>query len=974
MTSYSDFAPESSETLKLELQKQAVCEFLNDIENHFKFKKLLHSLQQVIRQNLYIPIQVTLERKYQHEVETFWGYGESEADIKHAWMLKRQYGIKGTELELQRPQVPWETEKKHHQRIMVLADPGMGKSALLRMEALSTARAERQKLLADEKSVDDVVFPLFIRLVDLDEKAESIIDAIPLIIQREYPKTWAGIEHLLQEKFRTGKCLLLLNALDEVPKKRRNHLSEKINQFAQTYPCPIICTSRIVGYGGAFLKGAKEVELVPFSQKQIEQYVEAWFKNAAGSIEDNSATASGLIQELQNKPQIRGLAQNSRLLYLLCSLYQEPEVTLPARRCQIYEKTVDYLLRKWTLHPTIQSEEKIQAKLRLLEELAYHFSCQGKELFSYQELVQQLDSYLRSDRVTSDFQNYTPEALLAELAREDGFFPQLSKDGDTYVFIHRITQDYLTASYLKRAIANNASQGMALVKQHVWDYDWHQPLSLLAGLLDNPIPLLETITREKDDIFSTLLLLAGRCIAECEEIAHPLITEIIDKIYQLWQSYPFAGFIESTVVALGQANSQMLYKLQQALKEKYYYKRKEFFAALVTALGQIGSPQAVETLIQILNQSPWYMRGEAAEALGRVGTPQAVNALIQALHDQESYVRGAAGEALGRIGTPQAIEALIQALHDPDSFVRGEAALALGQIGSSQALQGLIKVLNHKDTFVRWKATEACQIDTYQVVAALTRALNQPDRHIREEAAVLLGRIGTPQAVEALIPALQHWDRRIRERVAEALSRINSPQTLEALIPALYDSDSYVREEAAEALGRMGNPQVVEVLIPTLRDDNINLRKHAIAALGRIGGSEAAEALIPLLRQEDSTIRKHAVEALGQIGGASVVEALIPVLYDRDGAVRESAAVALSRIGTSETLETLLQRPKTDIYRPDIFPLIRMLAVRFSKENMPLIPVYPELIGPFGLLHRLWRRLVAHQPSVASGRSTEAQI
>jgi hypothetical protein len=159
MTSYSDFAPESSETLKLELQKQAVCEFLNDIENHFKFKKLLHSLQQVIRQNLYIPIQVTLERKYQHEVETFWGYGESEADIKHAWMLKRQYGIKGTELELQRPQVPWETEKKHHQRIMVLADPGMGKSALLRMEALSTARAERQKLLADEKSVDDVVFP-----------------------------------------------------------------------------------------------------------------------------------------------------------------------------------------------------------------------------------------------------------------------------------------------------------------------------------------------------------------------------------------------------------------------------------------------------------------------------------------------------------------------------------------------------------------------------------------------------------------------------------------------------------------------------------------------------------------------------------------------------------------------------------------------------------------------------------------------
>ncbi|HEY9832138.1 MAG TPA: HEAT repeat domain-containing protein, partial [Stenomitos sp.] len=593
-----------------------------------------------------------------------------------------------------------------------------------------------------------------------------------------------------------------------------------------------------------------------------------------------------------------------------------------------------------------------------LEELAYQFSREGKEIFSSAELLPKIGQCLKNRRIADEFKNYTPEALLAELSQEDGIIIKLSKEGDKYVFIHRITQDYLTVAYFKRVMQENPSQGMAFVKEHLWDYDWHQTLTLLAGLSEDPIPLLAVITQQKDDIFSTLLLLAGRCIAECEEISHPLITEIIDKIYSLWQSYPFAGFIESAVVALGQANSQMLQKLQQALDEKHFYTRKEFFAALVAALGQMGSPQAVELLIKALNQSPWYIRGEAAEALGRVGTPQAIKALIQALHDSESYVRGEAAEALGRIGDSQVVDALIKALHDSDSFVRGEAAMALGQIGTPQALEGLIKVLNHEDTWVRWEATGACRMDSPPVVAALAKALHQTDSHLREEAAVILGRIGTPQAVEALITALHHSDSHVRERVAEALSRISSPQALPALIPALHDSNSYVREQAAEALGRIGNPQMVEVLIPELYDEDRNVKKKAIEALGQIGGSQAAEALIPVLRQEDSTLRKQAVEALGQIGGSSVVEALTPVLHDKDAVVREQAAVALSRIGTGETLEQLLQLPPTDIYRPDIFPLLRTLAVRFSKENMPLIPVYPELIGSLGFLHRLWRKWV----------------
>ena len=114
-------------SLSEEEQKEAVCRFLEAIESNFKYDKLLHIPEQpIILKDQYIPIQVTLERKYTHAVETTWGYAESEAELKRAYALKR--------LEESQPtQVDWKEAKKQHQRIMVLADPGMGTSTLLRL-------------------------------------------------------------------------------------------------------------------------------------------------------------------------------------------------------------------------------------------------------------------------------------------------------------------------------------------------------------------------------------------------------------------------------------------------------------------------------------------------------------------------------------------------------------------------------------------------------------------------------------------------------------------------------------------------------------------------------------------------------------------------------------------------------------------------------------------------------------------------
>jgi predicted NACHT family NTPase len=55
-----------------------------------------------------------------------------------------------------------------------------------------------------------------------------------VLIQRDYSETATAVMELLREKLKVGKCILLLDALDEVPTEHRKRLVEKLNRFAQT--------------------------------------------------------------------------------------------------------------------------------------------------------------------------------------------------------------------------------------------------------------------------------------------------------------------------------------------------------------------------------------------------------------------------------------------------------------------------------------------------------------------------------------------------------------------------------------------------------------------------------------------------------------------------------------------------------------------------------------------------------------------
>jgi hypothetical protein len=756
--------------LGLEPHKNAVRRFLAALEDRFKYLRLFHG-PEIVLQDQYIPIQVSLEVARREVEDFFTRYAESDEE------LRRAYALKGMGEEQEKTQVDWTEAKKEHQRLMVLADPGMGKTTLLKQEVLTSVREQNQKLAQNAMTVTEVVLPIFLRLSELAEQSGELSEAIPTLIGRDYPSTARPIAALIRKKLEQGQCLLLLDALDEVPAVQRARLAERVERFARNAPGPIICTSRIVGYGG-FLPGLKEVEIVPFRQKQIEQYVETWFKNLARSakaklLQPNHrfgtpddlqpklrfGTPDDLIRELRNKPQIRGLAQNPLLLSLVCSLYQEEQLTLPARRVEVYAQAIKFMLTDWRRQRTGSqppSEWRITAKLRLLENLAYQFTCEEREVFPAEALYARIEGYLQGEQVPTLFKNTDSDALLRELTEEDGILQKLDWQGDNYLFLHRTFQEYFTASYL-----NHQPNGIALAREHFWDFDWHETLILFAGLRDDPLPFLQALVAEaeKDDIFASLLLLTGRCLAECGNPVQPAMAAVVDRIDRLWRSARYRDFTRSTVVALGQVNERLLTQVQQALHD-----------------------------------TDEKVRGKAARGLGEIGDAQAVAGLLVALHDADREVRGSAAQALGEIGDAQAVAGLLVALHDADERVRGSAAQALGAIGDTRAVAGLLAALHDADREVRWKAARALgAIENTQAVAGLLIALHDADYWVRRSVAQALEKIGDAQAVAGLFGALHDADEKVRGSAAEALGEIGDAQAVAGLLIALHDADEEVR-------------------------------------------------------------------------------------------------------------------------------------------------------------------------------------
>jgi hypothetical protein len=902
--------------LGVEPLHNAICGYLRAVEEQFSQVGLFHVAEPVDRPRHYIAVRLAVQRTLRSQAES------SRARVDEDSI--RAYATQQWEVAARADQITWVEAKERWRRVTVLADPGMGKSTLLREEARVVASRERHSIEQHEKAAANGVLPIYVRLADVAAETGDVPTAVLNVMRAQYGRSVVDvIETHVARELQQGGCVLLLDGLDEVALDDRKPLSKRLRQFARDASCPIYCTSRIAGYSGSLLDDMKELEILPLNWSQTTEFVKHRFSGIAAAVRSTGAAADGLVRALRQRPQLRGLAQNPLLLSVLCSLYEAGDGPLPTRRHEIYAAAVELMMKgSWRTERADQAVGVVLAKKRLLETLAFSFSAAGKQIFSYDDLFDRLCDYLPAS--PADLRTFTAGELITELSEGDGMLATVQTHGQKLVFLHRTIQEFFTASHVSRVMKGDVGAGTALVSPRFWDPEWHETLVLLAGLLDDATPLLDAIVAEEDDAFSTMLLLAGRCVAAAST-NNGTTADIRDKVTHCWLSSDFAivryGAAE-TLVEMMAAESEAADYVGCMTKPNV---SAEARYALAAALAGSGDDRAGEQILELLrSRKPRdaVLRDDLVLALGMLRIDKAVPWLLQEIQTERyDDTVWSPARALGMIGAPAVLPELLEkAPKIRANGSRRELFSAIARIGQDHAVPFLKGLMFEPET-------------DHGDLVSIAYALR--DIGDREMAASAAG-----QLADESIPWQLRW---LLTIVVERPPR-SAASVLERLL-ANPDVDRHVKIGAAAALASWTNTSGVEHLWQALGDPTVPLDwsypRSAHSAVetftGQIGRRiiRALQAVDPhrleaeVLRRLSASEREKQRELSDTLSVEQV--SLLNALkgYRSDRVAREMGAMLrkhINRVGDIH-LVILLDDMATEAMVPDIIEALRHCEV-----------------------------------------------
>jgi formylglycine-generating enzyme required for sulfatase activity len=540
----------------------------------------------------------------------------------------------------------WDAVRRFH-RFVVLGGPGAGKTTYLYHLAFMCAQRRRPE-------VQDHL-PIFIRFRELVRdlaQVKRLEDVFPQVLaEMNFPHA----ERFLERQLAQGRCLILLDGLDEVPAEDdHQRLIELVQEFAnrqvrepkegQSHNILVVSSRKYSYEHGQQLRGFAKTEVMEFDTPAIERFIYNWFGGEGELTKE-------LLAGLKGNPRFLELARNP-LLLLLIAYHYERERNLPRLRAELYQHCIRTRITQWnTIRGTHRGRFGENIKWRLLRELALYIFQEEKEgLLRRELLLEWLGAFAQNLRLPEDT---LPETLLDEVARTSGLIQEWAID--RYGFSHQTLQEYFAAEAVDR---QSDEQAAALLAEYLENPAWQEVILLYCGLADNTGPLLGRLMGQARQRRETgLWQLAGRCLAEgAQGIPEERRQEVVDKLVGLLREAegPLAADENEMVIAnLKEFASDLLLLQVQAL------------------LADSGS----QTLLLAERLLPDTASPELRQLLS-----QQLSSLASAENAAE---RQAAIAAMGRLGSDDAgtIATLLRGLQEADPAARAEAALACGRLG-----------------------------------------------------------------------------------------------------------------------------------------------------------------------------------------------------------------------------------------------------------------------------------------------------
>jgi formylglycine-generating enzyme required for sulfatase activity len=283
------------------------------------------------------------------------------------------------------------------------------------------------------------------------------------------PAADALCTHLRERLCRDG--WFLLDGLDEVPEagQRRRCLLQAIQKLCASLPESgrVLLTARPYAYADPHwqLPGFSILALSPFSQDQVEHFVQRWYQAVRPAMGWDADTAAErgqrLSQALHERSYLADLASRPLLLTLMATLHSSWG-RLPEDRADLYEECVRLLLSRWqrgreTKGPDGKPllEKGIEQALRVgedcirdaLQELAFQTHARQGKQAEREDAPADIPVgdvlAVFAPRLPADV---NPRELLTYLDTRAGLL--ISRREGVYAFPHRSFQEYLAACHL----------------------------------------------------------------------------------------------------------------------------------------------------------------------------------------------------------------------------------------------------------------------------------------------------------------------------------------------------------------------------------------------------------------------------------------------------------------------------------------------------------------------------------------------